>query len=112
MKRSLQLFIFVWVLIGFSVSQSNGVKANGIEHPVKVVASSSSGDGTTLILSDQHRVWSWGDSQRLGLGGEYGAPSPTLVHFYDGDGNEVLEPIVDIGTGEEHSAALSQTGYV
>lgn len=91
----------------------NVVEAVGSEIPVKVVSSSSdSTKGTTLVLSDQSHVWAWGNSGLTGIGSMYGGPFPTRVHFYNENGTEMTDRIKDIGAGNEHSAILTESGYV
>lgn len=89
------------------------VRANVGEKPVRVVSSpTGSSESTTLVLSDQKHVWAWGDAGLTGRGSSYGVDVPYRVRLFEQNGSEVTEGLKDIGTGNEHSAVLTESGTV
>lgn len=105
-------FFLLFLLVFFYAGERQAEAAASEEIPVKVVTSSDPDEGATLVLSNQKHVWAWGDSGFTGKGSQYGGALPARVRFHYANGTEMTDPMKDVGAGNEHFAALTETGTV
>ena len=81
----------------------------------KIFTVISGGDGHSIAVTDEGKVYAWGNNDfgQLGLGDYYNnRKNPTLIDYSNNDFNFLDETIISVSAGYGHSLALTDEGKV